>query len=159
MMVGRVTGRVKQTMTDLNEKSSGLLRVFVYGTLKPGEVNYKRYCDRKVVNATKAFALGKLFELPQGYPAMTLGDSRVYGYLLEFSVLEVLDELDELEDYYPAKPASENLYNRQKIEVYDLQGRSLGWAWVYLMTPEMVDKLGGVLQANGWWSSINNYEL
>ncbi|MCX7594517.1 MAG: gamma-glutamylcyclotransferase [Fischerella sp.] len=145
-------------MAESNEKSSGLLRVFVYGTLKPGEVNYQRYCDRKVVNATKAFALGKLFDLPQGYPAMTPGDSRVYGYLLEFSVPEVLAELDELEDYYPTKPASENLYNRHKIEVYDLQGRSLGWAWVYLMTPARVKKLGGKLQAHGWWSRIMSYE-
>ncbi|BAZ68144.1 MAG: gamma-glutamylcyclotransferase [Pelatocladus maniniholoensis HA4357-MV3] len=140
-------------MIELKEKSSGLLRVFVYGTLKPGEANYQNYCDRKVVNATKAYVLGKLFDLPQGYPAMTSGDSPVYGYLLEFDLPEVLVELDDLEDYHPARPVPENLYNRQQIEVYDFQGRSLCWAWAYLMTPEMVDNLGGVHQANGWWTN------
>ncbi|RAM48669.1 MAG: gamma-glutamylcyclotransferase [Hapalosiphonaceae cyanobacterium JJU2] len=140
-------------MIELKEKSSGLLRVFVYGTLKPGEVNYYNYCDRKVVNATKAYVLGKLFDLPQGYPAMIPGDSPVYGYLLEFDFPEVLVELDELEDYHPARPDSENLYNRQQIQVYNFQGRSLGWAWAYLMTPEMVNNLGGIYQADGWWSN------
>jgi len=28
------------------------IRVFVYGTLKPGEVNYQRYCEGKVIAAT-----------------------------------------------------------------------------------------------------------
>ncbi len=140
-------------MTVLNEKTSGLLRVFVYGTLKPGEANYQRYCDGKVVNATKALAFGQLFDLPEGYPGMTLGDSPVYGYLLEFSNPGVLLELDYLEDYHPARKASENLYNRQQIEIYDLQGRSLGLAWVYLMTLEMVRHLGGTLQPDGCWKS------
>ncbi|PMB48464.1 hypothetical protein CEN41_01055 [Fischerella thermalis CCMEE 5330] len=146
-------------MIELKEKSSDLLRVFVYGTLKPGEANYSIYCDRKVVNATKAYALGKLFALPQGYPAMTSGDNYVYGYLLEFNCPDVLVQLDELEDYHPTRPVSENLYNRQQIQIYDLQGRSLGWAWVYLMTPEMVDHLGGIYQADGWWTNQINYEF
>lgn len=146
-------------MIELTEKSSGLLRVFVYGTLKPGEANYQNYCDRKVVNAIKAYVLGKLFDLPQGYPAMTLGDSPVYGYLLEFDFPEVLVELDDLEDYHPARPDSENLYNRQQIEVYDFQGRSLGQAWAYLMTPEMVNNLEGVHQADGWWSELPKADL
>jgi gamma-glutamylcyclotransferase (GGCT)/AIG2-like uncharacterized protein YtfP len=140
-------------MTEFKKNLSGLLRVFVYGTLKPGEANYQIYCDGKVVNATKAFAFGQLFDLPAGYPAMTLGNTAVYGYLLEFSSSDVLFDLDELEDYHPARSTSENLYNRQQIEIYDLQGRSLGWAWVYLMTPNFVGNLGGILLPDGWWSS------
>ncbi|MDM9379501.1 gamma-glutamylcyclotransferase [Chlorogloeopsis sp. ULAP01] len=143
-------------MTEFKKNLSGLLRVFVYGTLKPGEANYKSYCEGKVINATEAFALGKLFALPVGYPAMTLGHRPVYGYLLEFSSVDVLAELDELEDYYPARSTSENLYNRQQIKIYDLQGRSLGWVWVYLMTPELVSNLGGTFLPDGCWS--NNYK-
>jgi len=79
-------------MTQSNIKFSGLVRVFVYGTLKPGEANYKRYCANKVVDVKKAFAQGKLFALPMGYPAMTLGDSQVYGYLLSFSNPRILNE-------------------------------------------------------------------
>jgi gamma-glutamylcyclotransferase (GGCT)/AIG2-like uncharacterized protein YtfP len=109
-----------------------MLKVFVYGTLKPGEANYQRYCALQVVDAKKAYTFGKLFSLPMGYPAMSLGDSLVYGYLLAFFDAEVLNNLDILEDYQPSRQMSQNLYNRQELEIYDLQQRSLGIAWVYL---------------------------
>ncbi|MEH2368973.1 gamma-glutamylcyclotransferase family protein [Nostoc sp.] len=139
-------------MVESNIKLSDLVRVFVYGTLKPGEANYKRYCAGKVVDVKTAFVQGKLFALPMSYPAMTLGDSQVYGYLLSFSNPKILNELDVLEDYQPNRQTPENLYNRQIIEVYEPQSLSLGWAWVYLMTLEQVDRLGGFLQLRGWWS-------
>ncbi|MHC5832273.1 MAG: gamma-glutamylcyclotransferase, partial [Nostoc sp.] len=31
-------------IAESNIKFSNLVRVFVYGTLKPGEANYKKYC-------------------------------------------------------------------------------------------------------------------
>ncbi len=129
-----------------------MLKVFVYGTLKPGEENYPRYCAGKVVNTTKAIAQGKLFALPMGYPAMTPGNSLVHGYLLSFTNLDVLKALDELEDYHPARAASENLYNRKEIETHEPQGNALGWAWVYIMTEERALRLGGVHLPDGWWS-------
>ena len=129
-----------------------MLKVFVYGTLKPGEVNYQRYCARHL-DAKKAYTFGKLFALPMGYPAMTLGDSLVYGYLLTFIDAKILNNLDILEDYQPSRQMSENLYNRQEVEIYDLQRRSLGLAWVYLMTPQQISQLkGSLLQRDGWWS-------
>ncbi|WP_414513008.1 gamma-glutamylcyclotransferase [Nostoc sp. PCC 9305] len=151
-------------MVESNIKLSGLVRVFVYGTLKPGEANYKRYCAGKVVDFKRAFVQGKLFALPMGYPAMTPGDSQVYGYLLSFSHPKILNELDVLEDYQPNRQTPENLYNRQIIEVYEPQSLSLGWAWIYLMTLEQVDRLGGFLQPGGWWSGCGltpkyNYNL
>ncbi|MBR8838188.1 MAG: gamma-glutamylcyclotransferase [Stigonema ocellatum SAG 48.90 = DSM 106950] len=139
-------------MAELSEKFSPLLRVFVYGTLKPGEANYQQYCADKVVDTIKAMAFGELFALPMGYPAMTLGDRPVHGYLLSFTDLEILTHLDELEDYQSTRDASENLYDRQQIEIYDQQGRSLGYAWVYLMTKESVCQLGGILQTDGCWT-------
>ncbi|MEH2155661.1 gamma-glutamylcyclotransferase family protein [Nostoc sp.] len=139
-------------MVESNIKLSDLARVFVYGTLKPGEANYKRYCTDKVVDVKRAFVQGKLFALPMDYPAMTLGDSQVYGYLLSFSNPKILNELDVLEDYQPNRQMPENLYNRQIIEVYEPQSLSYSWAWVYLMTLQQVDQLGGFLQADGWWS-------
>lgn len=113
-------------MTQLNIKFSDLVRVFVYSTLKPGEANYKRYCSGKVVDVKTAFVQGKLFALPMGYPAMTLGNSQVYRYLFSFSNLKILNELDVLEDYQPNRQTSENLYNTQIIEVYEPQSLSLG---------------------------------
>jgi gamma-glutamylcyclotransferase (GGCT)/AIG2-like uncharacterized protein YtfP len=129
-----------------------MIKVFVYGTLKPGEENYQGYCAGKVINATKAIARGKLYDLPMGYPAMIPGDSPVQGYLLSFADSGVLKELDELEDYYPTKPESEILYYRQQIETYNLQGQSLGLAWVYFMSSEKVTHFGGRILPDGWWS-------
>ncbi|MEH1792685.1 gamma-glutamylcyclotransferase family protein [Nostoc sp.] len=151
-------------MVESNIKFSDWVRVFVYGTLKPGEANYKKYCADKVVDVKKAFVEGKLFALPMGYPAMTLGDSKVYGYLLSFSNPIILNQLDVLENYQIARQAPEKLYNRQIIEVYELQSLFLGWAWVYLMTLEQIDQFGGFLQPDGWWSGCgltakSSYEL
>jgi gamma-glutamylcyclotransferase (GGCT)/AIG2-like uncharacterized protein YtfP len=151
-------------MVELNIKFSHLVQVFVYGTLKPGEANYKKYCAGKVVDVKRAFVEGKLFTLPMGYPAMTQGSSKVYGYLLSFSSSRILNELDVLENYQPTRQPPENLYNRQIIEVYEPQSLSLGWAWVYFMTLEQVAQLGGLLQPDGWWSGCgltakHNYEL
>jgi gamma-glutamylcyclotransferase (GGCT)/AIG2-like uncharacterized protein YtfP len=128
------------------------MKIFVYGTLKPGEGNYQRYCAGKVIEAQKATTLGRLFALPMGYPAMTTGQDTVHGYLLSFADLGVLDVLDELEDYHPNRKMSENLYNRQKVEVFNLLSSSLGLAWVYLMQPERVEQLGGIYLHDGWWS-------
>ncbi|BAY78982.1 hypothetical protein NIES25_54620 (plasmid) [Nostoc linckia NIES-25] len=63
-----------------------------------------------------------------GYPAMTLGDSQVYGYLLSFANPAILNQLDVLEGYHPARDVSENLYSRKTIEVYQGACLSLGWA-------------------------------
>ncbi|MBW4644661.1 MAG: gamma-glutamylcyclotransferase [Goleter apudmare HA4340-LM2] len=139
-------------MLESKIKFSGLVEVFVYGTLKPGEANYKKYCDGKVVNAERATTQGQLFALPMGYPAMTRGNSQVHGYLLSFTDSRVLHELDQLEDYQPTRHMSENLYNRLQVQVFDLQEISLAWAWVYLMTPDRVNQIDGTPQLDGWWS-------
>ncbi|BAZ42773.1 hypothetical protein NIES4101_87430 [Calothrix sp. NIES-4101] len=148
-----------------------MFKVFVYGTLKPGEENYAEYCAGKIVDAKPVYTLGELFALPQGYPAMIKGDNRVYGYLLTFADLEVLTKLDELEDYYPSRQNSENLYQREQIEIFNLESnidfsfqnqpfqtqQFLGLAWTYLMTKSQVHQLNGVRQIDGWWTgkSIN----
>jgi gamma-glutamylcyclotransferase (GGCT)/AIG2-like uncharacterized protein YtfP len=81
------------------------LNVFVYGTLKPEEVNYQRYCAGKVVEEKRAIAFGQLFDLPLGYPAMTLGESPVQGYLLTLADPTVLSILDEIGRLRPAPDA------------------------------------------------------
>ncbi|HCF29912.1 MAG TPA: hypothetical protein DEV81_22530 [Cyanobacteria bacterium UBA11049] len=130
------------------------MRVFVYGTLKPGESNYQRYCVGKVVEEKCAIALGQLFSLPFGYPAMTPGSSFVRGFLLSFADPQILPQLDWLEDYDPQRPLSENEYYRQQIEVYDRSLAPLGNAWAYFMTPARVNLFGGVPLTNGRWSSL-----
>lgn len=129
-----------------------LLKVFVYGTLKPGEVNYNRYCLGKVVEETRAIAFGQLFDLPVGYPAMTPGDSPVSGFLLTFTDTAILGVLDDLEGYNPHRTLDKNEYYRQKIQIYNLARQSLGWAWGYRMNSERVNRLGGIPIPSGWWS-------
>ncbi|HEY9725489.1 MAG TPA: gamma-glutamylcyclotransferase [Chroococcales cyanobacterium] len=135
------------------------LKVFVYGTLKPGETNYQRYCAGKVVEEQSAIAFGQLYDLPLGYPAMTYGEIPVQGFLLTFADPSVLTALDELEDYNPNRLPQENEYERQQIEIYNLSAQSLGLAWVYLMNPDRIQRLGGVLLRSGWWSGyVNSWE-
>jgi gamma-glutamylcyclotransferase (GGCT)/AIG2-like uncharacterized protein YtfP len=127
------------------------INIFVYGTLKPGEVNFDRYCQN-VVGIQAAIAHGTLYDLPLGYPAMTPGTSPVYGFLLSFAHPQILPELDELEDYRPDRPIEQNEYYRQKVQTFNLSHQSLGNAWAYLMEPEKAKRLKGVLLEDGQWT-------
>lgn len=131
------------------------MKVFVYGTLKPGECNYLRYCQGKVAAAESAIAIGELFALSLGYPAMTAGAGTVYGFVLTFADTSILGELDRLEDYDRLRPPEENEYQRQEIEVFDRDRQSLGMAWAYLMLRDRVRSLGGIPLPDGcWYSSL-----
>jgi gamma-glutamylcyclotransferase (GGCT)/AIG2-like uncharacterized protein YtfP len=128
------------------------MRIFVYGTLKPGEANYQKYCAGLVINTQRAFVHGDLFALPMGYPAMTFGNGQVQGYLLSFLDSGILKALDDLEGYQPDRSMSENIYNREYIQIFSPQHLSLGEAWSYLMNLDQVKRLGGISQSDGWWS-------
>lgn len=128
-----------------------LTKVFVYGTLKPGEGNYQRLCFGRVVEEQEAYTFGELYHLNPGYPGMTPGKNQVRGFVLTFPELEVLRDLDYLEDYNPQAPLEKNEYYRQEIEVYDLSGKSLGTAWAYFMTLAKVKQYQGRLLSSGFW--------
>jgi gamma-glutamylcyclotransferase (GGCT)/AIG2-like uncharacterized protein YtfP len=130
-----------------------MLKIFVYGTLKPGESNYQHFCTGKVVKEQLAIAFGTLFALPIGYPAMTVGDRPVKGYLLTFNDSSILACLDRLEDYDPHRERQKNEYNRQLIETFELSHQPLATAWVYLMDAEKIHRKKGVLLPSGAWSS------
>lgn len=135
-----------------------MIRVFVYGTLKPDESNYFLYADRVISNRT-AIAHAALYHLPLGYPAIVPGDSVTYGYLLTFRDAEILEILDSYEQHDPTEIepfGAGNDYERQEIEVFDLNRRSIGSAWAYVMTREKVDRLNGVLIRSGIWTAKKN---
>ncbi len=127
------------------------LRVFVYGTLKPGEVNYQSYCAEDILECFPAVANGLLYELLIGYPAMTRGKSTVHGFVLSFRNPKVLVELDKLEDYHPQRLPEQNEYQRQNIKTFRSDGQYLWTVWSYLMLPEKVELLGGKLLPSGFW--------
>ncbi len=141
-------------------KGFDLLKVFVYGTLKPGEVNYQLYCASKIIEATYAITRGQLFSLPAGYPAMTLGNGWVRGFVLTLSDPKVLRVLDEYEGYQEGRSCSvsagespdQNLYDRQVIEIFNPTQQPLGSAWAYLMSPNKIYRLGGTLLPDGEWN-------
>ena len=135
------------------------VKVFVYGTLKPGESNYAAYCAGQVTEVQAAFTSGELFDLPFDFPAMTVGDRPVYGYLLSFADPSILDELDELEDYRPERADCQNEYIRQELEIFSLEGQSLGNAWVYLMSVERAIGMGGVLLPDGKWTAAPDAQI
>lgn len=128
-----------------------MVRVFVYGTLKPGQCYYRQYCTDRVHQIQAAYTFGQLYALPVGYPAMTMGSDRVWGHLLTFEDDAILITLDELEDYQPDRPTDENEYERQRVPVFDPTQRSLGPAWTYVMLPHWVKAAGGVYRPGGCW--------
>lgn len=129
-----------------------VLKIFVYGTLKPDQVNYQAYCSDQVIDTRVAIALGQLFSLPAGYPAMTLGERQVHGFVLLFKNQAVLSQLDNYEGYQVGRSPQDNLYERCLIETFNPSGQSLGPAWAYLMSLERVHRLKGTLLPQGQWN-------
>lgn len=50
--------------------------MFVYGTLKRGEINHDRYC-RGVVGIEPATTLGRLYALPYGFPGLCVDETGI----------------------------------------------------------------------------------
>jgi gamma-glutamylcyclotransferase (GGCT)/AIG2-like uncharacterized protein YtfP len=118
-----------------------MINVFVYGTLKPDQVNH-HLIESKLINITQGFTYGELYHLPLGYPAMIKGNSQIKGFLLSFEDDQVLETLDQLED---------DFYDRLLIPVYSAREEKLSDAWAYITTPEQIKLLAGILVPSGWW--------
>jgi gamma-glutamylcyclotransferase (GGCT)/AIG2-like uncharacterized protein YtfP len=129
-----------------------MFNLFVYGTLKPDESAYAKYCAPYVMQAEAAIILGQLFHLPQGYPAMTDGDRWVTGALLTLRDETAIKQIDQFEDYDPTRPAAANLYQRLRRPVFSSTQEPLGKAWAYLMAQEQASALGGIPIEDGIWS-------
>ena len=135
------------------------LKIFVYGTLKPGEANYSRYCDGHIVSQQQAYIKGTLYNLPFGYPAMTKGDNKAKGILLTFKNPSIIENLDRLEGYQSQRDANLNEYYRSLVSVYSLDDRLLDRAWAYFMTLKQVQKYGGVLVESNWWTGVKERRM
>jgi gamma-glutamylcyclotransferase (GGCT)/AIG2-like uncharacterized protein YtfP len=149
------------------------LQVFVYGTLKPGESNYNRYCEGNVLSVEPAIAPGKLYDFPQlGYPGMMRVESAdlathlatVQGVILSFADPNILKILDELEDYDQTRSPDQNEYLRQTITVTcrgaiatpkTILKNIQKTVWVYVMTHDTIQKLGGIWLPDGIWTGQN----
>jgi gamma-glutamylcyclotransferase (GGCT)/AIG2-like uncharacterized protein YtfP len=130
------------------------LHIFVYGTLKPGGVNFDRYCGDLIIASQPADISGELYDLPTlGYPGVIHGNRRVSGFVLSFNSQTILPALDALEDFDPRRNPAENDYNRESIVAYLSADRtSTISAWAYFMNPDLVRRSGGILIPDGWWA-------
>jgi len=61
------------------ENTTGLLRLFVYGTLKRGYWNHERFC-RGVLSVEEAVVRGRLYELPSGIPVLEVPEADVLAH-------------------------------------------------------------------------------
>ena len=149
-------------------QTDGELRVFVYGTLKPGGKYYEQYCDG-VESAIASQVPGQIFDFPElGFPGM-VGSKEddgdwVQGYLLRFvggpeRCAQTLRRLDALEEYVEGRSPDENDYERYWRPVYRVNGSTekkvvLDWAWLYEMKLSRVQAWGGVRVESGNWEKL-----
>lgn len=102
-----------------------LQRLFVYGTLLPGQGNHRRIADH-VHSARPGTTRGILVDLG-AFPALVHGDGRVRGMVLDLDA-EALRITDFIEGYHA--DGGRSLYIREKVEV-DLDDGENVEAWTY----------------------------
>jgi gamma-glutamylcyclotransferase (GGCT)/AIG2-like uncharacterized protein YtfP len=128
------------------------LPVFVYGTLRRGFANHDRFCF-DVLEVVPAWATGRLYDLPYGFPAMVPArDGRAVGELLTFpDPVAALRRLDQLEGFRPDGPRH---YDRIVVEARPLDGGEPVRAWCYVYGAEKIAGLAGRASeiASGAWS-------
>ncbi|MFG2328506.1 gamma-glutamylcyclotransferase family protein [Streptomyces sp. NPDC048604] len=126
------------------------LPFFVYGTLRPGEVNHDLFLRGRVTAEEPARLTGALLYDGPGYPYAAHGDGRVAGELVTAApgaYAELLVVLDRLEDYFgPRHPR--NLYERERREVLRLRDGATVPAWVYFAAPAA--RLGPLIGGGDW---------
>lgn len=114
------------------------LPVFVYGTLRRGFPNHDRFCF-DVLEVVPAWAPGRLYALPYGFPAMIpAADGRVIGEILTFPDPAALRRLDHLEGFRPDGPRH---YDRIVVEAHPLDGGRPVRAWCYVYTASRIDSI------------------
>lgn len=114
-------------------------RVFVYGTLKEGFANHDRIFTGYDIKITPAWTYGELYDLKWGFPAMTEGNHKINGELLEFNDPDILQKIDRLEGY-KGKDNPFNFYDRVKVNVF-VNSKTPIIAWIYLMTHEKIQDI------------------
>ncbi|HEY9370003.1 gamma-glutamylcyclotransferase family protein [Streptomyces sp.] len=126
------------------------LPFFVYGTLRPGEVNHDLFLRGRTAAEEPALLTGALLYDGPGYPYAAPGDGRVAGELVTAApgaYAELLVVLDRLEDYVgPGHPR--NLYERERCEILRQRDGARVPAWVYFAAPAA--RLGPLIEGGDW---------
>jgi len=122
-------------------------RIFVYGSLKFGEINHHRIFAGFDIKVRPAWTYGDLYDL--GYfPALTDGNNKVYGELIEFNNLEILTRVDSLEGYR-GENSIYNFYERRGIQVFSDKEEFTTWAY-FLNKSKIIDSEGELIISGVW---------
>lgn len=133
------------------QPATGAIRVFVYGTLKPGQKNWDRLLNGRVHRFQTARIRGRLYALRLGFPAAVPANDWIQGYLLGLPDSELLHRIDALEGFRPDRPAHQNRYHRRVIPCFSPTGAPLGRVYAYFMDTNTAKTLGGEPLPEGIW--------
>ncbi|MFI6247834.1 gamma-glutamylcyclotransferase family protein [Streptomyces sp. NPDC051016] len=119
------------------------LPFFVYGTLRPGEINHDAFLRGRTETEEPGRLAGAVLYDGPGYPyAVEEPEGEVRGELVGArpeSYGRLLLELDALEECVPGDPAS--LYVRVARDVVRLRDGAAVRAWVYVAGRAVAEKL------------------
>jgi len=109
--------------------------LFVYGTLMPGESNY-RQIKNYVIDHKPGTIEGILVDLG-AYPALIPGDGVVQGVMLRMKQ-GVLDITDRIEGYHADRDRC--LYVREEVVVrFNDQQKAVAWTYLFANTAGVTD--------------------
>jgi gamma-glutamylcyclotransferase (GGCT)/AIG2-like uncharacterized protein YtfP len=135
------------------------LSFFVYGTLRPGQVNHGLFLHGRTLREEPARLSGAVLYDGPGYPYAVeepgAADATVAGDLVTAhpeAYARLLADLDRLEEYAPGDPR--NLYERVAREVTRAAaGAAPVRAWVYVAAPAVAAGLrarGKPIEGGDW---------
>ncbi|MEW5820517.1 MAG: gamma-glutamylcyclotransferase [Cyanobacteriota bacterium] len=133
-------------------------KIFVYGTLKPGEDNYNYHCHNRYELQFECSVKGDIYDLSLGFPALVESDNVAKGVLFYFNDQQTIDQIDILEGYDPGISAEKNLYYKKLVEVYDSNDQVIDQAYAYFMPLNRVKELKGVKVDSGCWTGKNSFK-
>lgn len=130
------------------------LPFFVYGTLRPGEVNHDAFLLGRTTTEEPARLDGAVLYDGPGYPYAVEQPGTVHGDLVTArpdAYDDLLVALDRLEDYAPGDPR--NLYERVERKAVRTADGTAVRAWVYVAAPAVAARLrlrGDLIESGDW---------
>jgi gamma-glutamylcyclotransferase (GGCT)/AIG2-like uncharacterized protein YtfP len=129
----------------------GIRHILAYGSLMSGFWNHERYC-RDALTIESAVTTGRLYHLPQGFPAMfDAPDGQVFGEVMTFpDIKDTLKRLDYLEGY---RPNGDSHYVRISKPITILKDVKTTSAWVYVYPEKRLEDIRrvGEIVPDGHW--------
>ena len=135
--------------------------LFVYGSLREGFYNYEKYLKGRVLKNTLAVLHNmELYHLPyKGYPAITLGNSDIYGEIIEVSDYDnTVKAIDHMENFI-SEGNPNNEYHKKLLEVEHLDTGKKEMCYVYFYNnsiDSLFDSEAIHIPEGSWKDYMNN---